>query len=126
MTKRLASLNPYQFTAFCLVVLEESDRRGDVIDTEELYDLALAASQESLPIAEALCERFRGFIEMSFHPEAQQYVSNDAGQMRFHPALFEAAASARSRKNGSFPNRPFFKRVAELAANKYRDFDFHT
>jgi hypothetical protein len=61
---------------------------------------------------------------MSFHSEAENYVSNESGQMKFHPALFEVAASARTRKNGSFSERVFFKRVGELAVGKYPDFSF--
>jgi hypothetical protein len=61
---------------------------------------------------------------MSFHSDAANYVSAVSGQMKFHPALFEVAASARTRKNGSFPERPFFRRVGEVAADKYPDFSF--
>ena len=124
MSKRLEILSPNMFATFCIVVLEESERRGDVIEDDELYDLALGLSGENYLQAEAFCERFRGFIEMTFRPEAKKYVSNESGRMMFHPALFEAAACARTRKNGRFPERPFFKHVTELAAGKYSDFTF--
>ncbi|MEQ8835635.1 hypothetical protein [Haliea sp.] len=124
MSKRLEILSPHRFATFCIVVLEESERRGDVIEEDELYDLALGLTGENSLQAEAFCVRFHGFIEMSFRPEAENYVSSDSGKMMFHPALFEVAACARTRKNGRFPDRPFFKRVAELAAGKYRDFEF--
>ncbi len=124
MSKRLEALDVRKFTAFCFVVLEESEYRGDVLDDDELFDLALELANENEELAESYCIRFRGFIEMSFQPEAKKYVSNESGQMRFHPALFEVAASARTRKNGSFPNRPFFKRVGEVTVVKYHDFSF--
>ena len=125
MSKRLAILDTKKFTTFCFVVLGESESRGDVIDDEELFDLALGLANDDEDLAEAYCVRFRGFIEMSFHPQGVSYVYDDAGQIKFHPALFEVAASARTRKNGSFPDRPFFKRVGEVAKGKYSDFSFH-
>lgn len=124
MSKRPEALDTRMFTAFCFVVLAESENRGDVLDGEELFDLALAFADENEQLAESYCVRFRGFIEMSFHPGAEKYVSGKSGQMRFHPALFETAASARTRKNGSFPERPFFKRLGEVAAGKYPSFNF--
>jgi len=124
MSKRLEPLNVKKFTVFCFVVLGESENRGDVLEEDELFDLALELADENEALAESYCTRFRGFIEMSFQPAAEPYVSNDSGQMRFHPALFEVAACARTRKNGGFPERPFFKRVNEVAAGKYPDFSF--
>jgi len=124
MPKRLEALDSKKFTTFCLVVLLESEERGDVLDDAELFGFALELSGGNEGLAEAYCLRFRGFIEMSFHPAAAKYVSDESGQLRFHPALFEVAASARTRKNGSFPERPFFKRVDAVAADKYDDFSF--
>jgi len=124
MAKRLEALNVKDFTTFCFVVLMESEERGDVLDDEELFDVALELAEENEELAEAYCLRFRGFIEMSFHPGGAEYVSSESGQIRFHPALFEVAACARTRKNGSFPERPFFKRVGEVAEDKYHDFRF--
>ena len=124
ISKRLATVSARLFTTFCFVVLEESEQQDDVFSDEQLFDIALLAAKDDPTVAEALCERFRGFIEMSFHPDAAPYVYNHANQMKFHPALFEAAATARSRKNGSFPDKPFFRRVSELASEKYADFEF--
>ncbi len=64
-------------------------------------------------------------IYTSFHPAAEKYVSKDSDQMIFHPTLFEVAACVRTRKNVSLPDRSFFKRVAELAAGRYRDVEFN-
>ena len=124
MSKRLTAIDVKKFTAFCLVVLRESEDRGDVLDDVELFDLALGIADDNEDLANSYCIRFRGFIEMSFQPEAKRYVSDESGQMMFHPALFEVAASARTRNNGSLPERPFFKRVGEVAAGKYADFSF--
>lgn len=124
MSKRLETLNPTKFAAYCFAVLEESEKRGDVIDDDELYELAIGISEGNSERAMAFFMRFHGFIEMTFRPEAEEYISDVSGRMMFHPALLEVAASIRTRKNGSFPDRVFFNQVAELAAGRYRDFDF--
>lgn len=126
MPTRAKSINTNLFAAFCFTVLEESEIRDDILDDEELYELALRISKNDSLTAEAFLIRFQGFIEMSGRPEAKEFLSDHRERLMFHPALFEAAAQVRTRHNGSFPERPFFRKAKELASTKYTDFNFNT
>jgi hypothetical protein len=72
MPRRREALNPGKFTAFCFVMLRESESREDVLDDGELFDLALELAEENEALAEAYCLRFRGFIDMSFHYRSKE------------------------------------------------------
>jgi len=121
MPKRAPILDVTAFTYLFYYVMYESEETDDTFDDNEIFALAFEALGSD-DLALAFVARFRGLIRLLELLETEGYIANIEGEMKFHPGVFEAAATARTRANGNFPEKPFLQKVSQFADGKYRDF----
>lgn len=122
MAKRASPIAVTPFTYLFYYVMYESEERDETIEPEEVLDMAYEALGSD-DLADSFATRFFGLVHLLESLENAGYVSNVDGSMKLHPAIFETAATARTRPNGHFPEKPFFAKVKELANGKYHDFE---
>lgn len=123
MGERASPIDPTIFTYLFYYIIYESEEREKTIEAEEIYEMAFT-SLGTEELAESFLLRFTGLVHLLEELEEAGYICNLEGEMKFHPAIFDAGANARIRPNGHFPEKPFFSKLKELTNGKYDDFEF--
>ncbi len=96
MAKRLPALDTISFAYLFSYVMNETEDSEELFDEDELYEFGFAAF-DSDELAEAFVARFRGLVNMSEILEERGFIRTIDDEMKFHPAVFEAAAIAKTR-----------------------------
>ena len=123
MSKRPAAIDTRDFTYLFFAVMEESEH-SQHFDENELFPWCMEIFNDDRKRSKAFITRFLALIQMMNHARASTWVVHENDRIRLHPAMFEAAASLRTRSNGSFPERRFFEEVEHQAQSRYADFSF--
>ena len=123
MALRAQAFEPSEFTVLFFTLLTESEN-DESFGREKLYPWCMERFNDDQRAAESFIDRFLSLIKLIDHEQAQPYVFVSNNVMKLHPAMLEVAATLRTRKNGSFPDRRFFAEVDEIAECHYADFRF--
>ena len=123
MALRADALDPREFTRLFFTVMNES-QQDESFGEGRLYGWCMERFDNDRRKTDSFIHRFLGLIDLMDRPEAEPWLLQLDDQMKLHPALLETAATLRTRKNGSFPDRRFFDEVNAIAESLYADFSF--